>query len=114
MEEHFVRQLTILHAHQTKPKELESLDWIDGVHGALERKVNIVHVQQQQGLLDDPQPFPSRDSPLSCGELEKLGETHRRRPPMFCRFFGGGQFLSCSDVFRVDHVGSVFNTGSKR
>jgi hypothetical protein len=64
VEEHLARQFALLHSQQAEPEELQSLDRIDRMHGSLERKMDIVHVQQQERLLDYAQPIPPRESTL--------------------------------------------------
>src|SRR5262249_41448879 len=49
------RQVARSYFRKTELHQLQLLDWINGVHSALQRQVHIRHFQHQQGLLDNPQ-----------------------------------------------------------
>jgi len=52
VELHLAWQLAVFHFQEAEPEQLEPLDWIDRMHSPLEWKVDIVHVQQEERLLD--------------------------------------------------------------
>ena len=58
MELHFIFHSVL--CFQPVLEQLQALDGIDGVHRPLERKMHIVHLQQKNDLIENPQALVTR------------------------------------------------------